>query len=348
MPLLVLTADRPPELREIGAGQTIDQVKLYGARPSGSSRSTTSRPRRSACAGCASSPAARYWTALEGRPGPVHLNFSLREPLVLDAPLPAEEPGGGGRDGGRPWVTRPRTQPVAAPALLDGLRAALDAHPRAVIVAGRSERDPGLGEALAGLADRSPCRCSPSRCRAPAAVRPRSPTTTRCCATRLRRRPRARPRPALRRPPDLQAAAPVAARPRRRSRSPSMPSPPGRTRPAPSARSSPPTRALLAPKKPRKDRGWLDSGATRTAPPRRDLATLGDLSEPRIAPSSACGSARRDARGRLLDAGARRRDVLPRPRGAAAGAGQPRRQRDRRDGLDRVRRRGRRAGRRCC
>ena len=98
MPLLVLTADRPPELREIGAGQTIDQVKLYGGAAKwflevDDQPATPERMRWLRQLACRA-----YWTALEGRPGPVHLNFSLREPLVLDAPLPAEEPGGGGRE----------------------------------------------------------------------------------------------------------------------------------------------------------------------------------------------------------------------------------------------------------
>ena len=153
VPLLVLTADRPPELRELGAGQTIDQVKLYGSAAKwyleiDDHPATPERMRWLRQLACRA-----FWTALDGRPGPVHLNFSLREPLVLSEPIPDEEPGGGGRAGGRPWVTRPRVQLAPAPALLDGLRAAVDAHPRAVIVAGRSERDPGLGEALAGLAD---------------------------------------------------------------------------------------------------------------------------------------------------------------------------------------------------
>src|SRR5215211_3637330 len=121
VPLLVLTADRPPELRDLGAGQTIDQVKLYGSAAKwyfevDDHPATPERVRwlrQLACRVC--------WTALEGRPGPVHLNFSLREPLVLDGPLPDDEPGGGGRAGGRPWVTRPGRTAVPDPTLLDGL-----------------------------------------------------------------------------------------------------------------------------------------------------------------------------------------------------------------------------------
>jgi 2-succinyl-5-enolpyruvyl-6-hydroxy-3-cyclohexene-1-carboxylate synthase len=152
VPLLVLTADRPPELRDLGAGQTIDQVKLYGraakwffevdAQPATEERLRWLR--QLACRA--------FWTAVEGRPGAVHLNFSLREPLVLDEPLP--EPAGG-RAGGRPWLTRPPAHGAPPAALVEGLVAELEARPRAVLVAGRAERDAALGSALAAFAERA-------------------------------------------------------------------------------------------------------------------------------------------------------------------------------------------------
>src|SRR3954447_12593061 len=99
VPLLVLTADRPPELRDLGAGQTIDQVKLYGTAAKWYLEvdDQPARPervrwlRQLACRA--------YQTALDGRPGPVHLNFSLREPLLADEPLPEDSSA---RAGGRP------------------------------------------------------------------------------------------------------------------------------------------------------------------------------------------------------------------------------------------------------
>src|SRR5579875_1399243 len=104
VPLILLTADRPPELREVGAGQTIDQIKLYGNAVKwffeldlpDASPARLSFVRALACR--------LYFTASDGRAGPVHVNVPLREPLVLDGPLP-EEPGGGGRPNGAPWVS---------------------------------------------------------------------------------------------------------------------------------------------------------------------------------------------------------------------------------------------------
>jgi 2-succinyl-5-enolpyruvyl-6-hydroxy-3-cyclohexene-1-carboxylate synthase len=152
VPLLVLTADRPPELRDLGAGQTIDQTKLYGSAAKwflevDAHRATPERLRWLRQLACRA-----FWTAVDGRPGPVHLNFSLREPLVLDGPLPEDDSG---RAGGRPWVTRPRVAGGPADQLVDGLRAELGARPHAVLVAGRSERDRALGSALAAFAERA-------------------------------------------------------------------------------------------------------------------------------------------------------------------------------------------------
>src|ERR1700694_4839829 len=88
VPLIVLTADRPPELRQSGAGQTIDQIKLYGDAVRWffevGNHEGAAEPmawiRALAC---------RVWgTAAGEAPGPVHLNGPLREPLV-SSPLGA-------------------------------------------------------------------------------------------------------------------------------------------------------------------------------------------------------------------------------------------------------------------
>ena len=103
VPLIVLTADRPAELRDVGAGQTIDQLKLYGDAIKwfcevGVDEATPATLRWIRTLACRA-----YGTAAEGPPGPVHLNFPLREPLVLDrgAALPDD---GSGRARGRPYV----------------------------------------------------------------------------------------------------------------------------------------------------------------------------------------------------------------------------------------------------
>ena len=87
VPLLVLTADRPPELRGVGAPQTIDQVGIYGRNVR--LFHDVGVPDE---AGAAAAPALalRAWTSAFDAPhGPVHLNLSLREPLVI-ASDPAE------------------------------------------------------------------------------------------------------------------------------------------------------------------------------------------------------------------------------------------------------------------
>ncbi len=80
VPLLVVTTDRPPELRDVGAAQTIDQTNLFGAKvrwfhEPGVADEATSRSWRSL--------AARSLALSVGPwPGPVHLNLSFREPLL--------------------------------------------------------------------------------------------------------------------------------------------------------------------------------------------------------------------------------------------------------------------------
>jgi 2-succinyl-5-enolpyruvyl-6-hydroxy-3-cyclohexene-1-carboxylate synthase len=112
VPLLVLTADRPPELRSTGASQAIDQIKLYGSAVRWFCEAGVPERRAGAVA---------YWRSLAcqawgyaagsagGFAGPVHLNLAFRDPLTPDAgpgvaadhdwPEPLD-----GRPDARPWT----------------------------------------------------------------------------------------------------------------------------------------------------------------------------------------------------------------------------------------------------
>jgi 2-succinyl-5-enolpyruvyl-6-hydroxy-3-cyclohexene-1-carboxylate synthase len=162
VPLIVCTADRPPELHHVGASQTIDQVGLF-----------TSSTRWFCDPGVAEESQQASWRPLAARavaeardgplgPGPVHLNLAFREPLIGSAgPLPAR-PG--------PLLVRSRPGPAVLDVHLEG---------RGLIIAGaHATSDPGsllsLGERLGWpiLADpRSRCRLPGTIAAADAIVR---------------------------------------------------------------------------------------------------------------------------------------------------------------------------------
>jgi 2-succinyl-5-enolpyruvyl-6-hydroxy-3-cyclohexene-1-carboxylate synthase len=148
VPLLLLTADRPAELRENGAGQAIDQLKLYGSAAKwffevdvhDGGTEQLHWMRTLACRA--------YWTTLEGRPGAVHLNFPLREPLVSEDELPEDMSA---RRDGAPYVRRSSPTPAGdapGPQLLSLVAGAR----RGVLIAGRHERATPLGEVAAEFA----------------------------------------------------------------------------------------------------------------------------------------------------------------------------------------------------
>jgi 2-succinyl-5-enolpyruvyl-6-hydroxy-3-cyclohexene-1-carboxylate synthase len=145
LPLIVITADRPPELRGTGANQTIDQLKLYGGAVRWFCEMGVPEA-RAGMAGYWRSVACRAWALAGGQaggfPGPVHLNVALREPLVPDADG-AGGPGGwpeplGGRPGGGPWTSFPGPGPGGG----DWPRVELDWTERGVVVCGDGDYDP--------------------------------------------------------------------------------------------------------------------------------------------------------------------------------------------------------------
>ena len=158
VPLVVITADRPPRLRHVGANQTIDQPGIFNGfvRTAIDMDTAHDAPELN-----------RYWRSTISRlvaratdsidPGPVHLNAPFDAPLVgveLLEPLP---PALQGRPEGRPWTADARL--VAGMSIpLDEALALLDENatvpPRGLIVVGDNDDDDAidlideLGDAL--------------------------------------------------------------------------------------------------------------------------------------------------------------------------------------------------------
>ena len=151
VPLLVLTADRPPELRAVGAGQSIDQLKLYGQFAKWFVEVGNHPPGRDAAVHHRALACRAFATAAGGRPGPVHLNFPLREPLspVQDGSLEPDE--WQGRPDGTPWVRVHEPDALPDSSLVESIAEAVSGAPRGVIVCGPSG-EPGLPGAVARLA----------------------------------------------------------------------------------------------------------------------------------------------------------------------------------------------------
>jgi len=155
IPLLVLSADRPPELRGIGAGQTIDQIKTFGASVRWFSEVGTHQADDSGLLHYRSI-ACRALSKARGevRPGPVHLNLPWREPL---APVPVEgavtatDPLALEGRAARPLTAVTKVDLEPSVFLLEEMAGHIGDAISGVIVAGR-QLDPELREPLAHLA----------------------------------------------------------------------------------------------------------------------------------------------------------------------------------------------------
>ena len=140
VPLIVLTADRPPELREVGAGQSIDQVKLYGSAAKWFVEVGNVEPGRESAVHHRALACRAWATAAGGRPGVVHLNLTLREPLApveeeLDAAVWEGRPHGG------PWVEVVESRVPPGTAEIADLADQIQSVLRGVIVCGPTHED---------------------------------------------------------------------------------------------------------------------------------------------------------------------------------------------------------------
>ncbi len=151
VPLLVLTADRPPNLRNIGAGQTIDQLKLYGGAVRWFHEVGEPVLRDEDLRHLRGVAARALYECCRAPAGPVHLNFPFRKPLE---PVPVAgdvPPDLAARHLSRGADTAPYSHalpaaPSAAAEVLEALAQRIRAAPRGLILCGPMTFTPTPGD----------------------------------------------------------------------------------------------------------------------------------------------------------------------------------------------------------
>jgi 2-succinyl-5-enolpyruvyl-6-hydroxy-3-cyclohexene-1-carboxylate synthase len=148
VPLVLLTADRPAELRDRGAAQTIDQVGLFGShvRWAAEVPLMDGAPETLAQWRWLAGRAMAVAAGVAGGAGPVQLNLPFREPLLPDGPLVA-----GPELPGAPFVASVAGRRRLDPGDLDALAGHLRGIERGLIIAGPDD-DPTVAGAIARFA----------------------------------------------------------------------------------------------------------------------------------------------------------------------------------------------------
>ncbi len=155
VPLLVLTADRPPEQRDCGAPQTIDQLRLYGSQVRWFAEAALPEAGEASLRYARSLACRAVAEATAAMPGPVHLNLPFRDPLDLRA-VPGDVAASDATlaiRGRAPHAyTRSRHEvAIPGPDVVAELALLARSHPRGVIACGPLDLDEGAVEAIARL-----------------------------------------------------------------------------------------------------------------------------------------------------------------------------------------------------
>lgn len=152
VPLIVLTADRPHELRDVGAPQTILQAGMYGRHVKWAFDMPIPEPSDTMIRHARTTAARAVSVAREAPAGPVHLNVPLREPLVPDTNRPHLFETGRGQAGTGIQVSAGLRLPDEA--RIAGMAREWAGVERGLLVCGPLD-EPGFPEAVAALAERT-------------------------------------------------------------------------------------------------------------------------------------------------------------------------------------------------